>query len=174
MSPGVQSRDDIPVWPRSASLPAFRSGVEQQLHQQLFAEGVDEVRWRRKRLAHGGSRHVRGRSRPSPHPCNWVSKLAIRIRRRAALPASARSGRARSAVVPRLWSACRQSTSQACAAPTVSAILAPRLPIGLGCPMVLSWAVWCSISALSLAPSRTTMIEIQIQVMKPTTAPSEP
>src|ERR1700722_16753848 len=137
--------------------------VELQLHQQLFAEGVDEVGGVRKRLAHGGSRHVRGRPRPSPHPCNWVSKLAIRIRRRGALPASARSGRARSAVVPRLWSACRQSTSQACAAPTVSAILAPRLPIGLGCPMVLSWAVWCSISALSVAPSRTTMIEIQIQ-----------
>jgi hypothetical protein len=30
MSPGVQSRDDIPVWPRSASLPASRSGVEQR------------------------------------------------------------------------------------------------------------------------------------------------
>jgi hypothetical protein len=35
----------------------------------------------------------------------------------------------------------RQSTSQACAAPTVSAILAPRLPIGFGCPVVLSWTV---------------------------------
>jgi CHAT domain-containing protein len=30
MSPGVQSRDDIPVWPRSKSLPASRSGVEQR------------------------------------------------------------------------------------------------------------------------------------------------
>src|SRR6202022_2922288 len=65
------------------------------------------------------------------------------------------------------WSACHQSTSQACAAPTVSAILAPRLPIGFGCPGVLSWTVRCSISALSLAPTRTTMIVIQIQVMKP-------
>jgi hypothetical protein len=33
------------------------------------------------------------------------------------------------------------SASQSCAAPTVSAILAPRLPIGFGCPVVLSRTV---------------------------------
>jgi len=37
-------------------------------------------------------------------------------------------------------------------------------------PTVVSLAVWWSISA----PTRTTMPEIQIQVMKPITAPSEP
>ena len=32
-------------------------------------------------------------------------------------------------------------TSEVCAAPTVSAILAPRLPIGFDCPVVLSRTV---------------------------------
>jgi len=34
--------------------------------------------------------------------------------------------------------------------------------------------VWCSISALISAPTSTTAIESQTQVMKPTAAPSEP
>ena len=63
---------------------------------------------------------------------------------------------------------------QACAGPIVSAIFAPRLPSGFGAPTVLSRAVWCSISALSLAPSRTTIIDTHIQVIKPMIAPSEP
>jgi len=63
---------------------------------------------------------------------------------------------------------------QACAGPIVSAILAPRPPSGFGAPTVLSRAVWCSISALSLAPSRTTIIDTHIQVIKPIMAPSEP
>ena len=40
--------------------------------------------------------------------------------------------------------------------------------------LTASGPVWCSISASSLAPSRTTVIEIQIQVMNPMIAPSEP
>jgi hypothetical protein len=60
------------------------------------------------------------------------------------------------------------------AGPTVSAIRAPRRPSGFGCPTVLSRAVWCSISAFSLAPTRMTTIDIHIQVIKPITAPSEP
>ena len=39
---------------------------------------------------------------------------------------------------------------------------------------VESRAVWRSISASSSAPSRTTIVEIQIQVMKPMTAPKDP
>ena len=58
--------------------------------------------------------------------------------------------------------------------PTVSAITAPRSPIGLAAPVVESIAVWCSISAFSSAPIRTTITENQIQSMKPITAPSEP
>jgi hypothetical protein len=60
------------------------------------------------------------------------------------------------------------------AGPTVSAIFAPRRPSGFGAPVVLSRAVWCSVSAFSLAPTRMTMIESQIHIMKPMTAPSEP
>jgi hypothetical protein len=60
------------------------------------------------------------------------------------------------------------------AGPTVSAIFAPRLPSGFSGPVVVSRAVWCSVSAFSLAPIKTTMTESQIQVMKPMTAPSEP
>lgn len=67
-----------------------------------------------------------------------------------------------------------QCGHQARAAPTVSAIFAPRAPIGLGAPVVVSRAVWCSISAFSSAPSRITMAEIQSHVMKPIAAPSEP
>jgi peptide chain release factor 1 len=58
--------------------------------------------------------------------------------------------------------------------PRVSAILAPRVPMGLGAPVVESTAVWCSISAFSSAPASTTIIEIHIHIMKPTTAPREP
>ena len=57
---------------------------------------------------------------------------------------------------------------------TSSAILAPRAPMGRSGPSVVSRAVWCSISASSSAPTSTTVEEIQIQVMKPITAPSEP
>ena len=41
-------------------------------------------------------------------------------------------------------------------------------------PSVVSRAVWCSISASSSAPTRTTMVEIQIHVMKPMAAPKDP
>ena len=58
--------------------------------------------------------------------------------------------------------------------PTASAIFAPRRPSGFGGPAVLSRAVWCSISAFNLAPTRMTMIESQIHIIKPITAPSEP
>lgn len=66
--------------------------------------------------------------------------------------------------------ACRQLF----AAPTESATWAPRAPSGCGCPVVVSRAVWCSISALSSAPSNMTIAEIHIQVIKPITAPSDP
>ena len=58
--------------------------------------------------------------------------------------------------------------------PPVSAIRAPRAPRGCSGPAVVSRAVWCSISASSSAPTSTTVAESQVQVMKPTTAPSEP
>ena len=58
--------------------------------------------------------------------------------------------------------------------PTVSAITAPRAPSGFAWPTVESRAVWCSISALSSAPSRTTMVEIHSHIITPTTAPKEP
>jgi hypothetical protein len=58
--------------------------------------------------------------------------------------------------------------------PTVSAITAPRCPNGLGGPMVESIAVWCSISAFSLAPTRTTTAESHIHIIMPITAPSAP
>ena len=61
-----------------------------------------------------------------------------------------------------------------CADPTVSAIRAPRTPIGFGAPVVVSRTVWCSISASISAPSRMTIAEIQSHVMKPMTAPNEP
>ena len=59
-------------------------------------------------------------------------------------------------------------------APTVSAMRAPRCPSGFCGLVVESRAVWCSISALISPPSSTIVAEIQIQVMKPITAPSEP
>jgi hypothetical protein len=40
--------------------------------------------------------------------------------------------------------------------------------------LVLSCAVWCSVSAFSFAPTRMTMIESHIHVMKPIDAPSDP
>jgi hypothetical protein len=60
------------------------------------------------------------------------------------------------------------------ACPIVSAILAPCAPMGFGAPDVVSRAVWCSISPSSSAPSRITMTDNHIQVIKPNTAPSEP
>ena len=60
------------------------------------------------------------------------------------------------------------------ASPTVSAMAAPRAPRGRGPPVVVSTEVWCSISAFSSAPNSTMIVEYQSQVMKPTTAPSEP
>src|ERR1700722_8975531 len=51
---------------------------------------------------------------------------------------------------------------------------APRTPIGFGEPVVVSKEVWCSISALTSAPSRIAIAEIQIHVMNPTAAPREP
>src|SRR3984957_17367345 len=60
------------------------------------------------------------------------------------------------------------------AAPTLSAMCAPRTPIGFGEPVVVSRAVWCSVSALSSAPSRIAISEIQIHVMNPIAAPQEP
>ena len=63
------------------------------------------------------------------------------------------------------------SVNQSCGAPTVSAIVAPRAPRGFGVPVVVSWTVWCSVSALSSAPINTTMIDSQIQTMNAMMAP---
>src|ERR1700730_8605796 len=59
-------------------------------------------------------------------------------------------------------------------APTVSAIAAPRPPRGLSPWTVLSFAVWCSISALSSAPNKITIAEIHIHIIGPIAAPSDP
>lgn len=61
-----------------------------------------------------------------------------------------------------------------CAAPTVSAMVAPRAPSRFSLPTVVSRAVWCSISAFSSAPRRTTIADIHIHIMVPIAAPSEP
>ena len=58
--------------------------------------------------------------------------------------------------------------------PTWSATYASRWPRGFAGPVVVSLRVWCSISALSSAPSRTTKAEIQNHISKAITAPSEP
>ena len=60
------------------------------------------------------------------------------------------------------------------AAPTVSAMTAPRMPSGFSGPTVESREVWCSISELSSAPTRTTMVDSHIHIIRPTTAPSAP
>jgi len=57
---------------------------------------------------------------------------------------------------------------------TRSALVAPRDPGGASDPVVVSRSVWCSISAFTSPPTSTMMVEIQIHVMNPTTAPSEP
>jgi hypothetical protein len=73
---------------------------------------------------------------------------------------------------PRTLSAA-PAAAESLAGPTVSATCAPRRPSGppfeasSGSP-----AVWCSISASSSAPSRTTTEDSPIQVMKPITAQS--
>jgi hypothetical protein len=67
-----------------------------------------------------------------------------------------------------------RSLPQLAAGPSESAIFAPRAPIAFGAPVVVSRAVWCSISASSSAPSRTTMAEIHSHVMNPITAPKDP
>ncbi len=51
---------------------------------------------------------------------------------------------------------------------------APRAPMGAGGPMVVSIAVWCSISAFSSAPTRTTITVNHSHSMNPIIAPSEP
>jgi hypothetical protein len=61
-----------------------------------------------------------------------------------------------------------------CAAPTVSAITAPRAPSGLMWPIVVSRAVWCSISALISAPTRTAIDVSHNHIIRPMPAPSEP
>jgi hypothetical protein len=58
--------------------------------------------------------------------------------------------------------------------PTWSATYAPRAPRGFSGPVVVSLRVWCSISALSSAPSSTTNAETQSHISKAMTAPSEP
>jgi hypothetical protein len=68
----------------------------------------------------------------------------------------------------------RLRRSQLTAAPTVSAITAPRAPSGFSWPTVESRAVWCSTSELSSAPTSTTMVESHIHIIRPTTAPSAP
>ena len=57
---------------------------------------------------------------------------------------------------------------------TLSAFVAPLAPSGLSAPSVVSRAVWCSISASISAPTSTTLVDSQIQVMKPMAAPSDP
>ena len=56
----------------------------------------------------------------------------------------------------------------------MSAIVAPRCPIGRGLPVVVSCRVWCSISEFSSAPASTMIAVIQSQVIRPKMAPSEP
>ena len=53
------------------------------------------------------------------------------------------------------------------------AIFVSRLPRDTGAATGLLRAVWCSISALSLAPTRTTIVDTHIQVIEPMMAPSE-
>jgi signal transduction histidine kinase/ActR/RegA family two-component response regulator len=60
------------------------------------------------------------------------------------------------------------------AAPTLSAIAAPRAPSGLSPAIVVSRAVWCSVSALSSPPIKTTTADSHIHIIMPITAPSEP
>jgi hypothetical protein len=94
-----------------------------------------------KTAARVGGNRARATSAKSSS-CNWVSKLGNSY-------STARSASSiwpvRKELGPPLCLAYGQhahrSTSQACAAPTVSAILAPRLPSGFGCPVVLSRAV---------------------------------
>ncbi len=63
---------------------------------------------------------------------------------------------------------------RATAGPTLSATTAPRAPSGFGGPCVVSWAVWCSSSALSSAPISMIVTESQSHVMNTTMAASEP
>jgi hypothetical protein len=60
------------------------------------------------------------------------------------------------------------------APPISSAILAPRAPIGFLRPSVVSFAVWCSNSALISPPISTMMVDSHSHTMKPITAPREP
>jgi hypothetical protein len=79
--------------------------------------------------------HLTAEPRGRPHHEFLSDSIAVLYARRAVVDE----------LGPPLRLACgqhvRQSTSQVCAAPTVSAILAPRLPIGFGCPVVLSRTV---------------------------------
>ena len=77
--------------------------------------------------------------------------------------ASKHSGRVRS-----------RSYYRSCASPIMSATLPSPWPTGFGDPVVVSRAVWCSISESISAPIRMTIAEIHSQVIKPMTAPSEP
>ena len=54
----------------------------------------------------------------------------------------------------------RPVADHARAGPTRSAMVAPRLPIGFSGPVVVSFAVWCSISELSSAPTRMIHMEM--------------
>src|SRR5215813_12288044 len=65
-------------------------------------------------------------------------------------------------------------SDQVRASPSSSATLAPRVPMGFLRPCVVSFAVWCSISALISPPTSTMMVENHIHTMKPITAPSDP
>ena len=51
---------------------------------------------------------------------------------------------------------------------------APLNPIGRSAPDVVSRMVWCSISALSSAPTRTAQADSHIHVIRPIAAPNEP
>jgi hypothetical protein len=78
---------------------------------------------------------------------------------------------------PARWRLSRKQTIsalyQCCGSPTVSAIFAPREPKGFGLPVVVSRAVWCSVSALSSAPISTTIVRSQIQNINAMMAPRE-
>ena len=58
--------------------------------------------------------------------------------------------------------------------PTLSAMTAPRSPIASGSPVVVSIAVWCSISAFSSAPISTICTVSQVHSRKPIIAASGP
>ena len=135
----------------------------------------------RGRLRLNRNRHEGGRDRGEPRALQNGHRFLLRER-----PNSARSSCCFGLMPPgknanarfRRWQfaagAQQARAAQLRAAPTVSAMTAPRAPSGASGPTVESRAVWCSISALSCAPISTTTVQSHIHIITPTTAPSAP